>query len=306
MLNRNWIAASAVLTALIVMGCLACPAQAESFRFMSINFDGDTTGQAPSVSPSPSPLTAATPMTKVYALGGYGPYTTDMYGDSPPTATDGVISVGNVMGMSKAAIMTSHSGNGEMGALYMDTGFGLTAQTVSLSFDLNILAAPTLATVQPKLLNQTSDTAGIIFGINTYVASPGAWGFRFAAAPTSDTGGVLGIRSADNSRLITFGNYVEGQTYHIDLVGNYTTGTVDAYLDHNLALSDHAFWVAGADNATTSEFFMYLNGQSTFANQVAIDNIEGFNYAVPEPASLLLLAAGGMALATRGKRRSMA
>jgi hypothetical protein len=209
----SMIATMGVLTILLVTGV------ASADQFMNITFDGDAIGSAPSTAP------AGTPITTLQGIGGYT--ATDM--NVPPTADNGTIVVDNVAGMNKATVMTTNAANGELGALYMDTGFSQSSSQVSLKFDINVLAAPTVATAQPKLLNDTSDTAGILFGINTYAPS-GGWAFRFAVAPTSETGGVFAFRSADNSRLITFGDYVEGQSYNLTLSADYATGKVDALL----------------------------------------------------------------------------
>ena len=151
--------------------------------------------------------------------------------------------------------------------LWMDTSFSMPSNQMSLKFDINVLAAPTTATVQPKLLNNTTDQAGIFFGINTYTTN--GWAFRFAVAPTSETGGVFAFRNATNDRLITFGNYVEGQTYNLTLAANYATGTVDAYINDVPAISDFPFWASGASTTpTTGEIFMHLNGESGYSNQL--------------------------------------
>ena len=63
------------------------------------------------------------------------------------------------------------------------------------------------------------------------------------------------MRGADNVRLITFGNYLNGQSHRVALVAGYDTGMVDAYLDGALALNDHPFWAAGAAPRPRSSSF---------------------------------------------------
>ena len=75
----------------------------------------------------------------------------------------------------------------------MDTGFTVPGQQVKLEFDVGVLAAPANATAQPKFLNDTTDQAGILLGMNAYQPTNG-WAFRFAVAPTSADGGVFAVR----------------------------------------------------------------------------------------------------------------
>jgi hypothetical protein len=283
-----------ILAVVSVAALVLMPAMVSASQFMDITFDGDTVGSAPSTGSG-----LVFPITAVQAIGGYNtdslPLSDPGY-QNPPTADCGTILVGNVAGMNKAAVMTTVSTNGEMGALWMDTGFGKTSSQLSMKFDISILAAPTSATVQTKYLNGTQDQAGILFGMNTYTSN--GWGLRFAAAPTSADGGVFAFRSPDNSRLMTFGNYTEGQKYSLTFVEDYTTGTVDAYIDGALAVSGYKFWNTGvAAPVNTSEFFMFLNGERGYSNGVAIDNIQAFDSAIPEPVTMLgvFLAIGAVA-----------
>ncbi len=70
---------------------------------------------------------------------------------------------------------------------------------------------------------------------------------------------------------------------------------VAAYIDGVLAISGHQFWTAGIGApVNTSEFFMHLNGESGYSNQVAIDNIQAYSTVVPEPATICLLVFGSM------------
>ena len=278
----------AVMSAAVV---LATAGLASAEQFLNINFDGDSIGAAPATGPM------APQITKIGALGGY----TAAAQNSPPTADNGTIVVDNAAGMNKAAILTTNPANGEIGALYMDTGLGLVSSQLSVTFDINVLAAPTAATAQsPYSVNGTSETAGVLFGVRAYASTIGQWAFSFAVAPTSATGGVFALRDITNTQLTTFGTYVEGETHNIALSADYSLGTVDAYIDGTLALSGYPLRTGAVVGPTsTSELFMYFNGESGYANQVAVDNIQGFNTTVPEPASLSLLALGAVGLLAR-------
>ncbi len=267
---------------------------------MNITFDADSIGSAPSTGP------AGTPITTFGAIGGWN---NDGYREAPPTPEGtGTILVGNVVGMSKAAVMTASSVNYVAGALYMDTGFGalgISSSEMSLEFDINVLAAQAGAYhAQPYFLDNTGQTVGLLFGISVAETSTHSWSFRFAVAPTSENGGVFAFRNSDNNRLIPFGNYVEGQTYNLILAANYATGTVDAYIDDVLAVDDFPFWTGGGVSVptTTREIFMHLSGEK-YSSQIAIDNIQGYTTAIPEPATMSLLALGGLGALIRRRNR---
>jgi hypothetical protein len=276
-MNR-FIAASGIVTA------LACSA-AQAAPFVDINFDLDAIGSQPSVAPASNPLIKPT------AIGGY----TALTYDSPPTAANGTLVVADIGGMTKAAHLTSNPANNVLGALWVDTSVSQTSQQFLLSFDVNIVDAPTVALAQPKTVDGGLATAGILLGMNTFGT---AVGVRFAAAPTSANGGVFAIRNPANTDLQTFFSYVEGQTYNIQLYADYDTGLVSTFVD-GVFTGDRAFAAGPAANVTTQEFFFHLNGDLGNANSVALDNIS----AVPEPGTLGVLVMSGMALAARRRRR---
>jgi hypothetical protein len=269
---------------------------AQATQFMAIDFNSDTTGAAPSTGVTSGPIT------KIGALGGY---TATDY-NSPPTVDNGSILVGNVAGMSKAAVLTTNASNAEVGALFMDTGLGLVSTKVGVTFDIAVLAAPPVATSQfPYSLDGGPSNSGVLFGLRTYASDVGQWAFSFAVVPTSSTGGVFALRDITNTQLTSFGSYVNGQKYSIALSSDYSTGTVDAYVNGTLGTSGYPLRtgvVVGP--TTTSELFMYFNGESGYANSVAVDNINGFDTAVPEPASLAVLGLGAVAVLARRRRQA--
>ena len=267
---------------------------ASAAPFMNIDFEGDTAGLAPSVS-SPG-----NPMTKPSAIGGYTATTTD----NPPTAANGTIEVGSAGSIAKGAIMTTNPTNAVLGALWIDNnGFGAVGQQIRMSFDVNILEAPTVAVTQPKLL-QGGGTAGILLGMNAFTNSGTQQSFRFAAAPTSASGGVFAFRSVDNTTLVPFFNYVEGQTYNVMMEADYTTGNVRAFVDGVLKISNHAFVPGPVLGAVTGEYFFHLNGEPGSANSVAIDNIQ--SSVIPEPASLGLAGLAALGLFVVRRRNAQA
>lgn len=266
-------------------------AVASAAPFMNIDFEGDTPGSAPSTD-----LTPSNPMTQPSAIGGY----TATTADSPPTPASGTILVGGVPGIAQGAIMTTNPSNGELGALWLDNnGFNVAAQQVRMSFDVNILQAPAVATAQPKILN--GGTAGILLGMNAFTNSGTQQSFRFAAAPTSAAGGVFAFRTADNLELVDFFNYVEGQTYNVAIEADYTTGKVRAFVDGVLKISNHTFLTTNVPGAVTGEYFFHLNGEAGQANMVALDNIQ--SAVIPEPASAALAGVAAFGLFVVRRRR---
>jgi hypothetical protein len=234
-------------------------------------------------------------VTQPYAIGGYTLAGGDTP-DSPPIAAEGTIVVGSAPGIAKGAIMTTDSSNAELGALWMDVnGFSIASQKLATSFDINVLAAPTSATSQPKTLG--GGTAGILLGLNAYTSSDQGsdWSFRFAAAPTSATGGVFAFRSPDNTTLIPFFDYTEGTKYAVSILADYSTGKLNASVNGVQLLTDYAFWTGGGKtNVATDELFFHLNGEGGFSNSVALDNINAA--AVPEPTTLVVWGLVGICI----------
>lgn len=259
---------------------------AEAAPYLNVTFDGDILGSAPSVQP---PVAVSKPS----AIGGY----TTTTSDNPPTAANGTIVVSNDGGMSKGVTMTTNPANAVLGALWLDNnGFNVIADRQVISFDLNIIAAPTIATTQVK--NLGAGTAGIVLGMNAFT-NTGSPSVMFAAAATSENGGVFSIRNSSNTALQSFFNYVEGQTYNITLDANFTTGIVSTAVD-GIGTGDLSFWTTGASNVGLSELFFFLNGQAGLANSVALDNITAT--AVPEPATFGLLGLAGLAMLKRRRQ----
>ncbi len=280
------------LTLAALTSALAISAPAFADPFMNINFDADTPGNPPATSTN-----TTLPITQPYSLGGYSALTTNPYGDSPNTPDEGTILVGSPDGMSNAAVMTTNPTDAEVGALYMDTEYSVTSQSVQLSFDLDIKNQPASATGQLKTLNGGPSTVGILLGINNFQA--GNTGFDFAAAPTSAAGGVFAVRSPDNGNLTSFFNYSLNTPYHIEIDANYDTGLMDTYVNGALEASGLPMASGIVPNANPDETFIFLNGEAGYANEVAIDNIEA---SVPEPASLSVLGLGACALLARRRR----
>lgn len=281
---------TALVLCLVLVGLGASGASADPIRFMHITFQGGALGALPGTAPAPAPPTAVNPISTLQSIGGYTATSLNI----PPAADNGSVVVGNVGGMDHAAVLTTNAGDGVLGALWLDTGFSVQSSVVALAFDIDVIDAPALATAQPKFLDGTTNQVGILLGVNTYAPTDG-WAFRFAVAPTGANQGVFAFRSPDNTRLTSFFNYTGGETYRVLMAADYATGTLDAYVNGQLLLAGYHFWNAGSVSPAplTSEFFFHLNGELGHSNQVAIDNIDAYNYnPVPEPGSMLLLGTG--------------
>jgi hypothetical protein len=217
-----------------------------------------------------------------------------------PSTNPGTVLVDDAAGISKGAILSSDGTNSELGAAWLDlTGFSVAGQQQSMSFSLNVLAAPTDATMQPKILDG-GVFAGITLGMNTYTSN--GWAFRFAAVPTSENGGIFGFRSPDNTAITSFFDYDEKTTYQVRIDSDYSTGLLNAYVNGVKELDGFAFWTSGAPNVVTNEYFFHLNGEPGIDNSVAIDNIRAF--ATPEPSSYALCLAALGAIFLLARKRS--
>lgn len=288
-----------VLWVAAVVGLMPSMAKA-AIQFLDINFDSDTAGSAPATG-SMLPV-----ITMPGAIGGYSP----AYA-SPPDPTSGTILVQTPQ---KSAVFNTNPANTEIGALWMDTGFNVASQQVTLGFDINVLQASRMTSSQVMTINgDVSDTAGILFGARIYNPNVANWAFSASVVPTSAAGGVFALRNGTNTDLTTFGSYLIGETHRVTVVADYSTGLASAYLDGVLGLSAYPLR-GGVDNAATySELFMYMNGESGgVGNSLSIDNIEAYDFAnapaVPEPASLLVwsLIAGTVGGTTWWRRRKSA
>ncbi|HEY1601830.1 MAG TPA: hypothetical protein VGG64_19670 [Pirellulales bacterium] len=274
-------------------------------QFLDQNFNSDTVGSAPAVGP-PGPV-----ITTPGSLGGYSTENED--GDSPPnSSTEGTILVQNSQ---KQAVFSSLPSNVETGALYMDTGFNVASEQMTLSFDIDVLTAPSIMTTtnsQPMTINgDPSDIAGILFGARIANSDNGQWAFSVAVVPTGPDGGVYALRNVDNSNLTTFGSYTNGQDNRVTVVADYAAGTANAYVNGVLGTSAYPLR-GGIDNtATSNELFMYMNGENAGSgNSVAVDNIAGFDFAnppaaTPEPATFAIWTAGiALAIGVHRRRQS--
>jgi hypothetical protein len=272
------------------MGLSIASQSAKAQQVLNINFDGDTTGMAPSTNLATTPF----PRTQPYAIGGYD-YNLDPNNGNeeiPPTAADGTIVVS---GASKNTTWATNPGDNQNGALWMDTQYSTAAATFQLKFDLNVNAATQNAWQTYTLLSDSS-TVHPVFGVNTFSTGNS---LDFNAVPTSSTGGVYGIRTA--AGIEPFFNYTNGDDHTIEMDANYLTGWVNVLVDGTPELTAYAFG-SPSGGVNISETFLYLSGDtsvSPISNSVSVDNISA---TVPEPASLSCLAIGGLGLLRR--RRS--
>jgi hypothetical protein len=266
-------------------------------QFMNINFDGDTLGASPSLGPrAPLPITAP------QAIGGYS---STAY-SAPPSPTDnGTVVVDNAAGMSKAAVWATSPTNDVVGSLFMDTGFGVASHGITVDFDIAILAATATANNQLMTVKGAPGSVGALFGLRAYNSHAGAWAFTFIVAPTSESGGIFALRDT-GTQLTAFGNYVNGQAHHVTLVGDYDAGVASAYLDGALAVTGFPLRGGPDTAATTSEIFMYMNGEAGYTNSLAIDNIAATDAAIPEPATMIVWGLLGVVAASFGAWRRRA
>jgi hypothetical protein len=243
-------------------------------------FDDQSIGSTPTTT---TPGVDPQPQQHVYAIDGFpdtGPYS-------------GSVTVNNAGTMSKAAVMTTTQGG--TGSQYMDTQFLTNGPQITVDFDLDVIDVPTTGLPQ----SATSIPNGQAFVIQAFAESGGGndrvW--RFAASPTSATGGIFGMRDNSGGDIIPFATYNEGDTHHFKIVSDYSTDTVNVFMDGNPEVVGAPFVNAGATGM--DELFIFQNDVEGQTNSVAIDNIVT---AVPEPASISMLGLGALALARRKRK----
>ena len=241
------------------------------------NFDfiGVPLGSTP---PTTTPGVDPIPQHTLYSIGGFP--------DSGNYA--GTVFVQNALNIAgqpaRAAVMTTTQGG--TGSQYLDTQFLVPATLALVQFDLNVMQMP--ATGLPQAVPGAPN--GQTFAVNVFGLDSQRL-FRFAATPTSATGGDFGIRipGAPGGDILPFGTFTLGETHHLQFLINFTAGTVSVYLDNQFETT------LGLLNPGTgiSEIFMFQNGLEGLTNQVAIGNIM---LLIPEPGTIALLLVGGAIL----------
>jgi hypothetical protein len=276
----------AIFAAVAIAGVLPSPAAAGVF--LDINFDGQTDGNSVATNTS-----TTLPITDPYALGGFpdmGPY-------------NGTTTVTNTNGFSNGGLMSTSQGG--IGANYLDTQFLVSAQLITLNFDINVLGIPGFSAG----LGQSVPGAlgGQAFAINAFTeTSDRIW--RFIVAPQADGSVMFGMRANDvDGSLIPLGTgpYNLGQTYHVSIAANYVSNTVDVSVDGTPLASGLAFTASVPVSAGMSEFFIFQNGVEGVSNQIILDNIVATTAAVPEPGSVAVwsLVAGIFGIGGLRRRR---
>lgn len=281
------------LVAAIALCCslAGLPDQSQAGIFLDLNFDGDVVGNPiPTSFPSVDPI----PIHRAYATNGFpdvGPYN---------GSTTVVSSIG---GMTNAALMsTSQAGTG---ANYIDTQFLVSGDQISLSFDLRIVTQNNDIYPQAGLTDGAANH-GQLFVIQAFALDSNRV-FRFVVAPTSSSGGVLAMRDNLAGDLIPIGNYAVGTDYHVSILADYLTKTVDASVSGVGSLLV-PFVSSAPTTVGMSEFFIFQNNNSSpngNLNQVALDNIVGatLDAPVPEPSTMVIFAIGTVCCAGFARRR---
>jgi hypothetical protein len=265
-MKRSVITLLSVVAILLVSSAVSAldpPTTNFNGQIIDINYDSDTIGAQPSLGGG-SPL-----ITKPSDMGDYDNQ------PLPPDSPYGTILVGDVAGMSKAAVLTTNPNIGGYANVWHFNGINdVNTNQIGLKFDIAVMASPaTLTQVGPYNLNGTSVYR--LCALSLYEGRSQAYR-SILVIPTSETGGVFGY---SNSGIVTtFGSYVEGQKHTIAVTEDYTTGLASAYVDGVLGLSN---FVTGRPllplGGWTREMYITMNGEAGYENQVAFDNFEAYS-----------------------------
>jgi hypothetical protein len=259
--------------AALAMGLALCGNQpATADVFLNMNFNSQANG-APITTTFPS---APSPVLNAYATGGFpdvGPY----------TGTNTVTSAG---GLDHAALMSTDQGG--IGANYIDTQFLVTGNYIQLDFDIRVVSQ----TGGPYPQDSANYPNGQLFAIQGFTLDSQR-AFRFAITPIDATTGVFGMRNNTDGDLIPIGNYKVGNDYHVTILSNYLTNTVDTTVSGVGSLLNLPFVNPQPVDGGMEEFFFFQNNNQGSLNQIALDNIVGQTFAsVPEPSSIALFGMG--------------
>jgi len=212
-------------------------------------------------------LADSTPIEIGYDITHVGGYTSDPstpdYGWTYPHA-----GMGTAVVTDHSADLKTDSTNGEVGALYLDTGVNVHSPQVSLSFDLSVISQAVTGYGQTKMGPGPGGLVPILYGVRIY--GGGGWAASFQLAPTSETTGLFGFRSADNASFVELGTYDTNTLYHITLNVDYANNVASASINGTAGLSTVALGGGAEPDATTTENFAYLNGVQGSENEVVI------------------------------------
>ena len=268
------------------------PSQSQAGVFLDLNFDGLQNGEPiPTTTPSVDPI----PIHRAYSTNGFT--NSGIYSGTNNVASN----VGNLL---NAVLMSTNQGG--TGANFIDTQFLVPGSLVSLDFDIHIVAQSFDEVAYPQATANFS--SGQLFAINAFALDTNRV-FRFAVTPTSDQEGFFALRDErlGTGELNAFFSYTVGTDYHVSILANYLTNTVNASVTSSGgtgSISDIPFVTSQPINGGMSEFFIFQNNIEGLLNQIALDNIVGATLApVPEPSSLAIFAIGSLCCAGFARRR---
>ncbi len=265
------------LAAILLLGTASVRGQIiANYNFDSVPLGSPVPTTAPGVDPYPQQT--------VYSVGGFP--------DTGPLT--GTVTVQDVGSLFHAALMSTSQGG--TGALFMDTQMLVPGTMFSFRFDIDVITTP--ITGLPQAVNGAPN--GQAFAIQMFGLDSTRF-LRLAVVPTGATGGSFSYRlPGAGGDLVAFGSYLNGETHHIDVFADQSTGLMSIVLD-NVAVATNVPLVAPTSGL--SEVFFFQNGVEGVNNQIALDNIQFA--AVPEPSTVLagVSALGGLGWSLRRRRR---
>ena len=286
------IAAGVAVVAAAMAASVLTAGSTKAAVLADVNFNTDTVGNAPPVSPYTSPNVETNPMS-IGSSSGYS-----------------VTVVSSLGGLTNQPVQLQTQNNGGSGFPNVSFGsFGVASSPVTISWDSEITAysVPTTGNIENVMNFELLNGVGVDFGNVTY-------GTRYTAGVAGSGNGNGYIIMSPSSGSYSYASgannawTVGGGVDHFVLQfnpGQSNQSLATFTLSRNGSPLETG--TLGSAEASGFSYFQIASGGGGAGGQdsawtAGVDNVE-ISTSTPEPASLGLLAVGGLGLLLVGKRR---